>query len=554
MKFKKILLLSTLPIIGFTISSCGYVDEIHEIEKTTYDFVNLNKEYNVYSKSLNTYKFDNHELIYVNINEFLKTLDGFSNYSNYSFYRIEGTPRFNITWSDSIIYRITFNCEEETISYNYPASLSNIYETQQTNFSYGITVYDGDLSGGGEVTYSLKGLFDIHIQNDQLYLPFSIANIIFCSTNYYNIYFNGDKFYGVDIDLADIDQETKELIRTSSINNTPQSSELREANYNTILFLLNNLYGVKKVNNVADYDSYIPESIKEKILASDAETYLDGYKDLIYFLDDPHTTITSAPLNGPANMEVGIDKTKYGERYKSLIDTKNELTTSFEGKDLIQYYDNTALIHLTEFKTGSRNQIYENGKISDNAKDYDSYYFMKYAMDEIENHSNINNVILELTLSPGGNVGAAYRVLGFMTNKNVDIYNYQINGDIVVHQSLKLDTNLNGSYTDNDAYTKYNWTILTSNYSYSAANTTTMYAKNLGIKQIGEKTGGGEFSILPVTLPDGTGLRMSGLIGFVSPKNGKINHIEYGVTPDLEIERNKLYDLQYLDSVVDNLY
>ena len=45
MKFKKILLLSTLPIIGFTISSCGYVDEIHEIEKTTYDFVNWVLEY-----------------------------------------------------------------------------------------------------------------------------------------------------------------------------------------------------------------------------------------------------------------------------------------------------------------------------------------------------------------------------------------------------------------------------------------------------------------------------------------------------------------------------
>ncbi|HRX45688.1 MAG TPA: S41 family peptidase, partial [Acholeplasmataceae bacterium] len=156
----------------------------------------------------------------------------------------------------------------------------------------------------------------------------------------------------------------------------------------------------------------------------------------------------------------------------------------------------------------------------------DSAVYLETMIKEVkEAYPNVTKLGIDLTFNTGGNVGALYRVLGLITDQpfatsgfNRDTYSYST-------------TYITTSY---ESYTEFDWFLLTSFATFSAANEmATMFKQNnMGII-IGEVSGGGACSITPILLPDGTFFTMSSNnINMLRLSDGTYVINEDGITPD----------------------
>ena len=135
--------------------------------------------------------------------------------------------------------------------------------------------------------------------------------------------------------------------------------------------------------------------------------------------------------------------------------------------------------------------------------DGDSAVYLEMVLDKIMAESpNLQNAMLDLTWNTGGNVGALYRVVGFITSQ-----------PFMVSRISGASGSASSSFVIIDGvpvYESLNWALLTSPLTFSAANSmaTIFKMNNLGTV-IGLKSGGGASSITPILLPSGTSFTMS---------------------------------------------
>ena len=75
-------------------------------------------------------------------------------------------------------------------------------------------------------------------------------------------------------------------------------------------------------------------------------------------------------------------------------------------------------------------------------------------------------------------------------------------------------------------------------------------SKELGVKSIGQKSGGGMCSVLPVVLADTTTVEMSSTNAMYTYVNNKLVFMEGGFEPDIELDYDKFYDIEYINSIL----
>ncbi|QWB95877.1 InlB B-repeat-containing protein [Mycoplasmatota bacterium] len=183
----------------------------------------------------------------------------------------------------------------------------------------------------------------------------------------------------------------------------------------------------------------------------------------------------------------------------------------------------------------------------------DSAVYMEMMLEEIvEEQPGVENVILDVTWNTGGNIGALFRVLGFITDEAFSISSYS-----------RTDDTMSRIYVDIDGVPSYaylNWSLLTSPLTFSAANelSTIFRANDLGYI-IGSTSGGGTSSITPIMLPSGSAISMSS-----NNQNGYItgtgleddpyvfHHNEFGIDPDYDLITAYLYDSERLLDIIYN--
>ncbi|WP_025725419.1 InlB B-repeat-containing protein [Acholeplasma granularum] len=185
----------------------------------------------------------------------------------------------------------------------------------------------------------------------------------------------------------------------------------------------------------------------------------------------------------------------------------------------------------------------------------DSAVFMEFYMEKIIKLSaNLKNIILDVTWNTGGNAGALYRVVGFITNESFSLSS--ISADTLVYQTdyIYIDGTPN--------YSNLNWGLLTSKTSFSAANSlaTIFLENNLG-PIIGIQSGGGASSITPILLPIGTAFTMSSnyVTAYRIGSNTLIDpyvyhHNEFGIEPTNPLDISKLYDNRSLLNIMNEYY
>lgn len=183
----------------------------------------------------------------------------------------------------------------------------------------------------------------------------------------------------------------------------------------------------------------------------------------------------------------------------------------------------------------------------------DSAVYLEVVFDKInEQAPNLANVILDISANTGGNVGALYRVVGFVTDQPFKTSSISADSGTKYTSYVQID---GVPYNPN-----LNWALLTSGASFSAANSlATIWQENDLGPIVGVQTGGGTASITPVLLPTGTAFTMSSnnlsaiRVGSGTEQDpySYINN-EAGISPDIILDITEIYDSALLLGIFTN--
>ncbi|WP_438340753.1 S41 family peptidase [Mycoplasma sp. 125] len=562
MKKKFLFLLGTpLPLISLSAVSCysdfDYLDngpsKIFNIKKTK--FINLSsKDYSIKNKNLNLYFLDNkiHQP-YVAIEEMLGVLNGFV---DTSLIRKKPTYDINATQLVSNNQLMYIDADRDIISVSNEAFFNFVKQSNLTNYSRFIS-YEGskieninDLNG--PIKFDLRSYhIDIFKEGRRTFIPLSIFNTLFCSQNYYNLYYNGDAVYGKFFSLME-DENDAYSYQQGSWSADKETTQDRIYNLDNLLFTLDNFYGLKSYKNISNFQQYIGD-IKKELLSNNPDIYNKAYAKLFFNkLNDLHTRINmlniftnnSKKINDYASKLYGTERSEYA-KVNEYLEQKRAILEQKIKQDGFIINGNLAYIIIDNFETASNNEIYAKNIKSD------TFEFLRNTLQKILKQKNIKNVVIDISRNGGGNIGAMYRAVGLLTNKDIVVHSKSLLSGIIETQKYKIDANKDGNYYDNDAFENFNYYILTSKNTFSAANTFSGIIKELKVaKIIGQKSGGGTAPVLPLVLNDGTSISTSSPLNYLYKHHGSEINLEDGVKPDIEIPYNNFYDIDYLTKIL----
>ncbi|QDF65155.1 S41 family peptidase [Mycoplasma nasistruthionis] len=423
--------------------------------------------------------------------------------------------------------------------------------------------------------YSAELYFAREENSNDIYIPFWLFNLIFGSNNYYNFYYNGDKVYGVNFLIQG---KTVQQVKTSKLNKTIPSIEDRQSVYNQLKFILENLYGLKNIKHIDDFDNFIGQENKVLLLSTDPVDNAKAYLDIIENkLDELHSVYHNlayyfSPLqkvefikNSTRFKSTGHAGEKFAIAYRALYTASKDVDREFgryDTKNLV-IEGQTAFIKTSSFTSDLNNPSQDTFEIFKNSFEriqahnrevetgqktakYNSSIKLKV------NAPKVKNVVIDMSQNGGGSVEVLNRILGFFTNKTFKKYEYHIADDLLTTENYKVDINKDGVVDDLDSYTEFKFYVLTSEATFSAANAFAAVLKNNKLaKTIGRTSGGGMSSILPVILSDGTSFQLSSNNALVVlDENNQIQFTEQGVEPDIQIEYNQFFDYEHIDNLL----
>lgn len=534
-------------------------DNKMNITKERYNFYNLTNQYNIKQKEVNLYFKKGENVPYVSIAEMIKSLDGFLNADKISYYE---------NWfSNSRTYfqggnKMTVDWKKNKISVNSLDFFSFTKRSSTTNYSSHLKYlqYNAIKAKGHKPTTQFdldKYNLDILNYYNKTLVPLPVFNTLFCSQNYYNLYFNGQNLYGAYFGLND-NQTGIDLIKKGGFENKPQNTIDRKTTLNHLLWTLDHFYGLKPQKGIDEFKKYLSDEDVRKILSTDVKDNNSAYSKLFYQkLNDLHTWMSMLSFYNDGDTKVNSLNTD-SENEKSYNNIREKLLElrrnrfGYNEVPPVRLINNTAIISFDQFKTGTKEEI-----SSPDAYKHDTYEFMKYVMKEIKKRGKtIKNIVMDLSLNGGGSVAAMMRALGFLTNRQIETYDYDTLEKMIYETVYKVDTNGDGKYNLADGYPEYKWHVLTGRNTFSAANSFAAIAREMGIaKIIGQHSGGGECIIMPNVLADGTSFVMSSnnasrIKNKYLLSQYRYQSIEGGIDPNTWFDYDKFYDDSEIDKLV----
>ena len=399
----------------------------------------------------------------------------------------------------------------------------------------------------GEYYYPL-GLYD---------LAFSDSSSIYFTYNYKHIYSSRDtdNFSKVTFRennaLYTVDSQMK-----LGVEDKTMPSYLIKYNAGCFLFLMDNLYGLKnnkKIKSMKDY--YSQYVFYEGLYSSDNKTRSDSYQLALNVLDDHHTAMISVNDSwGEA-----VDRTLPGGEgvvarsylNKKLLEMREAYYTQklgakekAVGEVLYSNNGKTAMFHFESFSFGTTNQVFNpDGSLSPNAYQYDTFYNMIDKFTTIKNRGGVQNVIIDVSTNGGGTIGVMMKLLCLISKNNhaTNCFYDEPTGVATIYNS-RVDANDDKQYTDDEVFgDDFNIYLLTSDCSFSCGNAFPCYAQKMGVKIIGDKSGGGECAVSIHYLPNSQYVYHSSNlhIGYFDTTNKIFSGFESGATPDIPLNNNK---------------
>ncbi len=423
---------------------------------------------------------------------------------------------------------------------------------------------------GKAMTWKLKDYsMELVNYNDEIYVPYSILQTFFLSKLGVNIGFNGDDYYYYtlmafykNINTQELNNYGKSFYGGSLAENYIRSESYAKYFYGSFLFALETSNGKLPTMGIENLDEKLKEEgLKEKLLSSNSIEADTAVANTIngLFNDGGHTGFSGSGATA------GADIMRDGTLIYDLISKDTRLAASEaiktqlknargEIKDNLKVSGETAIVYFDGFEMNIDVQnmpIYPT-KDTVNEDTKSSFAMLYKAFKTIENNSNIKNVIIDVSLNPGGAAPALGEALGFLTNDDITFTTKDPLTGATNVEVVKYDTDLDGDFTDDDAPgANYNLFILTSPCSFSCGNALPCVASDYGYaKIIGQRSGGGDCAVGYGSAIDGTSWQMSSII---SIRHKDKTSVDTGAKVDYTIDDyTSFYDADWLDEFVKN--
>lgn len=481
--------------------------------------------FDVKSSNLTTYFFDG-GIPYVAIEDYIKSINYFdkdvivSEDNNYRFVTQGFNKHIKLDYENNqfIIYDFEiFSVDEKQylLDSRYNQNLLLTVDEVDEDIMTVINLDD----------YNLK----LEKADNKILIPFHVINAFFSLDSYYYVYYTGAKYFGYS--LADGNCPPSK-IKNSDVS-LSFNEKYAEYNFNFLNLIFNEFYGLRYFdkNNLRELLAL------NKSIYLDQDTYLVQTKKFIASLNDLHTTISISDLinrNDVSSYQStrGYNMNNLRSRLKSASSLLYYSNNNFGGYVLID--DKTAIIPFGEF---SMDGDYNTAKAI--ATDFKEFIEL-----------GVENVIFDISLNGGGDTFSLAQTLGLMTNEDIVLDFINVRNNHYSKEIFKVDSDFDGDFSDDDAYTQFNYYVLSSEYSFSCANDFVHYCKKHNYaKIIGQKSGGGACCIAPVVTPTGALIVLSGLYGV---KNSDNELIENGIDVDYEIDYDNFYKKDYLLSAINS--
>ncbi len=457
-------------------------------------FVNTSEEYLVTDKpEIDVFFTETGSVPYMNIETFMGMVEGAVDFPILQFvedgdlmvisYRLEDVDDNNepIFWD----YEASLNFSNNTLTVDDFSFFGNYVKSTETNFSDGLVFLGGIGVDSTQVVFDLDDYRIDLVRYNELYLaPLSILNLFFLHSLYYDVYYNGETLYGFDTFTA-LDSSSPVIgqMRTSGFNTQAMTRDVRQLTFHFLALAFDYFYGLKAYKQIESFYDYLADFADQILTGNDQKLY-QGLFDFAYGLDDLHTwhespgfyeaptyTIPLTSLN-----QLGAGTQAF---YRGLWAAEDQIEAAFGVGNMppnsrLLDNDTVAVIFVRGFNVDTPTFVNE----------------ILMTLPE-----TVEDVIIDLSFNSGGNVGAVFRLLGYMTE------------DVIQYSSMNPADGSAATYfyeSDYVAY-DYNWYVMTSSVTFSAANLMASMAKEMDVaKIIGTKSSGGAASIGLFVTPDGT--------------------------------------------------
>ncbi len=498
--------------------------------KETYDYIALGEEYVSSDGTLDAYYEPNGNVPYVDISDLLEVSKGAVDFDLLEFsytapiltvtYDVEYEDDDGIMQTDT--YTAYFDFEENTVTSASSDFFNGYMESTSSSFGDGLTFIGSEGLDPHEIVFDLGYYgFDMVVYDDsgedKFLIPFNILELLLFGDTYYDVYFNHESFFGTEHwQLSNSSDASSLTARTSTFNSATMPRDLKMAAYNYMAFTMDYYYGIKDFLGIETYYTELEPYINDMIYSNDVDFYRALF-EFVYGLDDPHSSHSSTGYYENTSYGYSLSLADLGDRVAGYYQKSWSVQDSYEekyGTSIPSPYllpdGKTAIIYISGFAIETPDEF-------------------KAALDLLP--PEIENVIVDVANNGGGNSGAAWRVFGYMTEETFSIhFQNPLDGSAITY-------NYESEY---DAY-DYNWFVLTSPVTFSAANMFANIAQELGIPLIGQNSSGGASSIQLIQPFGGSALIISSnsvISGRTfNEETGEYEYysLEYGVEVDYEI-------------------
>lgn len=539
MKISKIrnLVISSAFILPFTVISATCETKADFDESALKDFliIPLAKELNGQIDRNSKIKMYMHnDVAYVGIKEFLKSISTIIKHDKLTFSfnndKVELVLKTDLDDKNNPSLTVDYKLKKIIVSnYKFFTEILKKYERGEEKLKISFLKRENQ-NLNEEFEFDLKKYnIDILKGKDDLYLPQILLNQVLLNESNIQTYFNEDVFniFRFAESLAGTGPINLKMSPKNSVKNIPDGLKNFQLKYYPFLF--DYYYGIKLDKNKS-YKEFF-NNYKTDILSNDSDTHYLSTKKIISDLDDPHTAY---------KLDGYYDKSR--DLYSRQIANKKRTNDQIEISDHLQkhYFKN-----ITEYQN-----VYtpdnKTSVISFKAFEEDSASHIEKSLKEAK-EKGVKNIVFNLTLNGGGFIGAAFEIMGFMTDKPFKSYTYNpLSGE----KKIEL---IQSKYPKYD----FNYYVLTSPYAFSAWNIFPQMVKDNNVgKVIGYKTFGGASAISYAILPTGDIIQLSSNTVFTDKH---FRTTEFGIEPnfkfkyDLSKNPEKLYDLNNIQNIVNNI-
>ncbi len=412
---------------------------------------------------------------------------------------------------------------------------------------------------------------DIILYADTVYVPLQTFLDIFMNNNGLSFAYNGKDLYEVSSfgsslvgNVSNTDSLEYRFYTTSPwYKQSTRESHLAQFTYDEFCFSMDNFYGLKEFRGISSFNDYfVTNGYESDLKSTNSATYeLAMARFVGAWMYEGHAGFTRVSPYTQSNSNVNDTYQSYkrdNPRY-SLTTNYNALSQlrTSAGKGVgVSFSGTTAIITFDKFmKKPIGNQLSPDQYNYEVWNNNDSEMFFRKAFAEIGTHSGINNVVIDITLNGGGMLDAIPWLEGYLTDDPFTLIRTKLTGEISeVH--YRVDLNKNGTKgEDADTYkNKYNFFLMTSNYSFSCGNAFPTFVKigNMA-KIIGETSGGGACAVSSMVTASGTVLRSSSIfqMGYYVGNEFVLN--ENGIEPDYTFSRSNFYNDEAINTFVNSL-